>query len=103
MTKEKDDDLQRTGFWVNREWNARFDAIVPHGFKSEILRSLMIMAVELLEEHGHAALGLLAAGRLSLTIKKEDVPSGGSRIPAERSKQDVDRGAAVPDEEDQGG
>jgi hypothetical protein len=62
---------QRIGVWIDPEVNRRFDAIVPHGMKSEVIRALMEVVTDALEKHGEPLVGYVLARKISIGIPRE--------------------------------
>ena len=63
---------QRIGVWIDPDVNRRFDAIVPHGMKSEVIRALMEVVTIALEKHGEPLVGYVLARKIEIVI-----PQGG--------------------------
>ncbi len=62
---------QRIGVWVDRDMNKRFDAIVPHGMKSEVIRALMEVITEALEKHGEPLIGFVLTRKIEINILRK--------------------------------
>jgi hypothetical protein len=62
---------QRIGVWVDPDVNQRFDAIVPHGMKSEVIRRLMEAATIAFERHGEPLIGYVLTGNIEIVIPRE--------------------------------
>jgi hypothetical protein len=67
---------QRIGVWIDPEINNRFDAIVPHGMKSEVIRALMETITIALEKHGEPLIGYVLTRKIKLVISTEGDESG---------------------------
>ncbi len=63
---------QRIGVWVDSKVNQRFDAIVPHGMKSEAIRQLMEALTIALEKHGQPLLGYVLSGKIEIVIPRKE-------------------------------
>ena len=63
---------QRIGVWIDPEVNQRFDAIVPHGMKSEVIRALMEAVTDALEKHGEPLVGYVLARKIVINIQRGD-------------------------------
>ncbi len=72
MSKKR---TQRIGVWIDTDINKRFDAIVPHGMKSEVMRALMEAATDAFEKHGEPLIGFVLARKIELVIRR----GGGKR------------------------
>lgn len=59
---------QRIGVWIDPEVNQRFDAIVPHGMKSEVIRALMEVVTDALEKHGEPLVGYVLTRKIAISI-----------------------------------
>lgn len=66
------DPLPRVSFEVTRELLNRLNEKVPWGLRSHLLRILIEMIMEVLDEEGDRALGFLLAGRMKLRLSDDD-------------------------------
>jgi len=67
---------QRIGVWIDPDVNQRFDAIVPHGMKSEVIRALMEAATDAFEKHGPPLIGFVLSRKIELVIPREEGKRG---------------------------
>ena len=67
---------QRIGVWIDPSVNQRFDAIVPHGMKSEVIRILMEVLTDALEVHGEELLGFILTKKIKIVIAGVEAQSG---------------------------
>ncbi len=67
---------QRIGVWIDSDINQRFDAIVPHGMKSEVIRALMEVVTIALEKHGEPLVGYVLARKIEIVIPRKGRSDG---------------------------
>lgn len=67
---------QRIGVWIDPSVNQRFDAIVPHGMKSEVIRILMEVLTDTLEIHGEELLGYILTKKIKIIIVSKETENG---------------------------
>lgn len=65
----------------------RLDARVTWGLKTQLMRAVLVLVIEALEEHGDALLGLILNGNVRLQLK-EDVHLVAGRRAVDRAVQD---------------
>lgn len=65
--------MPRIAFEVPRELNNRLDGLVPWGLKAQLMRVILEMVLTALEQHGPAALGLILAGKMRLSMREVEV------------------------------
>ena len=72
----EDKTRQRIGVWIDPSVNQRFDAIVPHGMKSEVIRILMEVLTDALEIHGEGLLGYILTKKIKIIIVSKETENG---------------------------
>lgn len=67
----------RLNLTIDKELHDRLDKHAPWGMKAAVVRALVKTAVDMLDRHGPAGLGLILAGEIELRLKeKHNVKTG---------------------------
>lgn len=69
MTKEAK--KKRLSMDLDADLAERIEKTIPYGVKSEIIRRVLEMIVDAVDEEGHAFVGALLTGQLKLTVSGE--------------------------------
>ncbi len=86
---------QRIHILLSPSLKNRIASAVPRGIRSDFMRTAIEMAVEAMEEHGPAFLGLLLAGEVVFKPDTKLLSAGQNLTPsAESTKEDEKRAAS---------